>query len=382
MFLSHDAAAQTTRAELIAEGQAAKAAVIHDEGPGRAEQIVTRASGALTGAPVVGPYPWFGSIADGAGFGAGAGYRQPLAHYATVQGVAGVAVRGSRLFEATLGLLPGLAGGRVSTTVTARRVDASGLAFHGTGPDSRLEDRTRYEARPRTLGVQAVARPFDGLTVGAGYDRLAIDTRPDGSAPANAVLGNAAAFGADLLYDVVRLDAGLDWRPAAGYSTRGGFVRLGWDRYGERRGQPYGFTVREIEAAQLVPLVGGHYVLAFRALGTFSRGHGTDAVPFVLAPYLGSGSTLRGFRNRRFVDDTRVLLTGEYRWMASRYLDMAVFTDIGQVAPEHRQLRLSGFERTVGIGARLHGPSFNVLRVEAARGREGWALALAAAQPF
>jgi hypothetical protein len=35
-----------------------------------------------------------------------------------------------------------------------------------------------------------------------------------------------------------------------------------------------------------------------------------------------------------------------------------------------------------GIGARFHGPTFTVLRLELARGREGWIIVAGGSQPF
>ena len=72
----------------------------------------------------------------------------------------------------------------------------------------------------------------------------------------------------------------------------------------------------------------------------------------MLAPFLGSGSTLRGFANRRFTDRNRMLLTGEYRWRPSRYLDMALFMDAGQVAADRRRLRSEANSMSPGASAR------------------------------
>jgi hemolysin activation/secretion protein len=105
-------------------------------------------------------------------------------------------------------------------------------------------------------------------------------------------------------------------------------------------------------------------------------------VPFVLAPYVGSGSTVRGFRNRRFQDRHRLVLNGEYRWQASRYLVMALFYDAGQVAPEVEAFTWRQFRTAMGIGARFHGPTFSVLRLELARSREGWKIVAGLSQPF
>jgi outer membrane translocation and assembly module TamA len=123
-------------------------------------------------------------------------------------------------------------------------------------------------------------------------------------------------------------------------------------------------------------------VLAGRAMMTIATPDSGHEVPVMLAPFLGSGSTLRGFANRRFSDRNRLLLSGEYRWRPSRYLDMALFLDAGQVAPNRRDFDLSEFETAWGLGARFHGPNFNALRIEVARGREGIRFIFAGSQAF
>ncbi len=133
---------------------------------------------------------------------------------------------------------------------------------------------------------------------------------------------------------------------------------------------------------QLVPLVREQFVLAARALMTITTPDNGHEVPVMLAPYLGSGSTLRGFANRRFSDRNRVLFSGEYRWRPSRYLDMALFMDAGQVAADRRDFRAADFETAWGIGARFHGANFNAFRIEAARGREGLRLIFGGSQAF
>ena len=40
------------------------------------------------------------------------------------------------------------------------------------------------------------------------------------------------------------------------------------------------------------------------------------------------------------------------------------------------------FDVDLGVGARFHGPAFNALRFEVARGREGFRMIFAGSQPF
>jgi outer membrane translocation and assembly module TamA len=193
---------------------------------------------------------------------------------------------------------------------------------------------------------------------------------------------SAPGIGLDLQYHVTRADVTFDWRSSPGYSTRGGLYRATWERHQETHDRPFSFDSQEYEVRQLVPLVREQFVLAARGLMTLTSTDAGQQVPFMLAPFLGSGSTLRAFPTRRFTDRSRVLLTGEYRWRPSRYLDMALFVDSGQVAADMQQFRFRDFETNWGIGARFHGPLFTALRVEYARGREGRNLIFAGSQVF
>ena len=63
-------------------------------------------------------------------------------------------------------------------------------------------------------------------------------------------------------------------------------------------------------------------------------------------------------------------------------LDMALFYDAGKVTSRRSDLDFEDLESDWGIGARFHGPSATVLRLEAARGREGWRLVIATSAAF
>jgi outer membrane translocation and assembly module TamA len=185
-----------------------------------------------------------------------------------------------------------------------------------------------------------------------------------------------------LNYHVTRGTLLFDWRTSPGYSTRGGAYRATFEHNEESEGRPHSFNSQEFEIVQLVPLVREQYVLAARALVTLTDPNPGHDLPVIMMPFLGSGSTLRGFANRRFTDRNRVLLSGEYRWRPSRYLDMALFVDAGQVAADRRQFDLSFFDVAWGLGARFHGAAFNALRVDVARGREGIRIVFSGSQPF
>jgi Omp85 superfamily domain len=188
--------------------------------------------------------------------------------------------------------------------------------------------------------------------------------------------------GQELRYQVAQAGAAIDWRTSPGYSTHGGFYRATWSDYQETHNRPFSFQSVECEAVQFIPFVREQSILAVRGLVTMTMTADGNEVPFMLEPTLGSDDTLRGYVTRRFTDRNRLLLTAEYRWRPSRYVDMALFVDAGKVAPSRSDLDLSSLETDWGIGIRFHGPGFTALRAEVAKGREGWRLALSEHQVF
>lgn len=377
-LLATNAAAQSTRVETIAEKQAEKAKQLGVEGPSEAERIIRRVllSPLLSGGG--GIYPWFGSIYGGSGMGLGVGFLKRLEKNAYVNVQSGISVNNSMLMRGTVAA-PELWRGMLQLDATAQWLDVRGVSFYGLGQDSAQDARDRFDYQPMELGANLTLKPMRLVSLAAGYTALEFDTHRDTPRFSAA---DAPGLDRELTYDVVRGTLIFDWRPAAGYSTRGGFYRAAFERNAEAAGQPFSFNSQEYEVVQQVPLVREQFVLAGRALMTLTQPDRGHDVPVIMAPFLGSGSALRGFANRRFTDRNRVLLTGEYRWRPSRYIDMALFLDAGQVAHDRHQFDLDSFDVAWGLGARFHGPAFNALRLEVARGREGIRLIVSGSQPF
>ena len=369
--------AQSTRAEAIAEDQAEKAKQLGTEGPSEAEQIIRRVllSPLLSGGG--GIYPWFGSVYSGAGMGLGVGYLKRFESAAFFNVQSGISLNSSIMARAAFAA-PQLWRGKLQLDTTAQFIDARKVSFYGFGPDSSPEARDRYDFVQTDLGGNATIRPVRFVFLTGGYSYFDFTTERDLELARN----DAPGMNQDLTYHVTRGTIAFDWRPSPAYATRGGFYRASYERNFEAQGLPYSFDAQEYEVVQLLPLVREQFVLAGRAMMTLTQTDAGHQVPAMMAPYLGSGSTLRGFPNRRFADQNRVLLTGEYRWRPSRYLDMSLFVDAGQVAADHHDFRFEDFAVDWGIGARFHGPTFNAFRVELAKSREGFKLVFAGAQPF
>jgi hemolysin activation/secretion protein len=99
-------------------------------------------------------------------------------------------------------------------------------------------------------------------------------------------------------------------------------------------------------------------------------------------PELGGTHTLRGYSAWRFRDRNRLLLSGEYRWTASPFVDMAVFVDAGKVASRFGDLDLSGMKKTYGVGLSLHTFTSTMTRIEVARTPDGTSLGLSFSPSF
>ena len=371
-------AAQATRVETIAEQQEEKANTVGPEGPSEAEQIIRRIllSPLLTGGE--GLYPWFGSVFGGTGMGVGAGYlkRFKNASFANVQ--TGISINNSTVLRGGFAT-PALWRGKMQFDTSGQWLKARAVSFYGFGQDSKPEDRERFDFTPKDINASLTLRPRRFVSVTGGYTFMNFDTErhaPHFSA------AEAPGMDEELNFNIVRGTVMFDWRTSPGYSTRGGLYRATFERNQETRSLPYSFNSQEYEIVQLVPLVREQFVLAARGLVTLTTPDGGNDVPVMLAPFLGSGSTLRGYATRRFTDRNRMLLSGEYRWRPSRYIDMALFMDAGQVAADRRDFDLGEFDVAWGLGARFHGPYFTALRLEVARGREGIRIIFAGSQPF
>jgi hypothetical protein len=371
-------AAQTTRVGAIEEEQSEKSRRLAKEGPSEAEQIIRRIllSPLLSGGD--GAYPWFGSVFGGSGMGLGAGFLKRLEHGSYFNAQAGISINGSTLLRGEIAS-PHMWRGRLQAEASGQWLEANDVGFYGLGQDSSQLTRQGIEYSPKDVAGNVTFKPVRFVVMTGGYSFLNFHTSSDTTLFS---AGDAPGLDEELSYHVTRASIAFDWRSAPGYTTRGGLYRASFERNHEAQDRPFSFTSQEYEITHQLPLVREQFVLAVRGLMTLSNTDANQQVPVMLSPYLGSGSTLRGFANRRFTDRNRALLSGEYRWRPSRYLDMALFLDAGQVAPNRRDFDIDEFDVAWGIGARFHGPSFTAFRIDVARGREGIRLVFAGSQPF
>jgi hypothetical protein len=177
------------------------------------------------------------------------------------------------------------------------------------------------------------------------------------------------------------VSAGIDWRPAPGYARRGGLYQVTYHNYSDQDND-YSFDRIDGEAVQHIPVLRENWVISLHGLVQTTLDD-DDAVPYFLLPSLGSGSTLRAYPSWRYRDRHSLLLSGEVRWIPNRLgVDMALFYDMGKVAPRWDDLSLKHLKSDVGIGIRFHTPLATPLRIELAHGREGLHLVFAGSAAF
>jgi Omp85 superfamily domain len=375
--------AQDTRAAEIAAEQAEKATRLAPREPTAAERLVAAAQRVLVEEPS-GVYPYFDSVYSGGGFTLGGGYRQftgDRAHW----NLAGLySAKAYKLVEGSF-QSPGHAAGLIDIRARVGWRDATQVAFHGLGIDSPADLDTAFRMRQSYGAADVALRPLYYFFVRGGVALEAYDIADPtgGHIFVEDVFAPEAApgVGVDPTFLHLSSGAGFDWRPAADYARRGGLYEISHHRYGDRD-DVYSFNRVDVDLVQHLPILRENWVISLRG-GLQSIVGDSDQAPYFLLPSLGSGSTLRAYSSWRFRDRHAVLTSAEFRWIASPLaLDMALFYDAGTVAAEVNRLSLGDFVSDYGIGVRFHGPVSTPLRIELARGREGFNIVFAASAAF
>lgn len=381
--LGAPASGQDSRAEAIAQEKARKAAQLEPYRPTAAERVVTRIGEGLVTLPQ-GVFPAIGSIYAGGGLAAGPGARVFVGDRSYLEGRAMYSIRQYALLEAS-SVIPELFRGRLALRANAAWRDATQVGFFGLGMGTSLDDRANFRMKQRAASLHAGARPAGPLFAAAaiGYEDYSLERGRGAHTPVEDAFtpGAVPGIAAEPTYVHLSASAGADSRPAPGYARRGGRYGVTYHAWRDRA-ETFSFNLVEADVVQHLPLLRENVIISLHGRVQSTLGD-TDVVPYFLLPALGSGSTLRGYSTGRFRDRHALLLQAEWRWVVSRAgLDMAVFYDAGKVSDRRTGLGLSGMKSNVGVGLRLHGPRTTPLRIELARGNEGFNLVFAASAAF
>jgi hypothetical protein len=369
------AAAQETREEEIAKKQQEKAAQLHPYQPTKFESVMNGLEQAFT-SPPSGFYPAFGSIYPGGGLTLGVGYRQFYSRKAVFDITGLYSIKNYKQIEVGA-RTPWNFEGRWFAAARAGWFDAPQIGYFGLGMDNSTDDRANFRLSQGYAGATLSFRPTDWtrLEGDVAYEDMKTD-EGRGRAPSIETLYNsitAPGLGANPKYVHSQATAAIDWRTSPGYTRRGGYYGVTLVDYTDVD-DVFSFRRLDGELIQHIPLLRENWVISLRGrVQTVLDDN--DLVPYFLLPSLGSGRTLRAYQTGRFRDRHSVLTSAEIRWIPNRLgLDMAFFYDAGKVTFRREDLDLNDLESDWGIGARFHGPTATVLRIEAARGKEGWHL--------
>ena len=374
----------TTREAAIEQAQAEKVKTLHPYVPGKGERLLNRAEEILTnGIPRW--HPYFESAYYGGGFTLGAGYAHSVSPYNTIDVRGSYTILGYKRIEAEF-TAPRLFKRRGSLTLLGGWREATQAAFYGVGMDTSTDDRADFDFRQPYGSATMTVWPTRGLLMlRGGLELSRWSQRPaEGEFPSVETVYTPATLpglGTKTTYLHSQGTVGLDSRTSPGYSRRGGFYGVTLHDYADRDEQ-FGFRQVDYEAIQNVPILREAWVISLRAVARTTHDKTGQQVPFFLLPYVGSGSTLRGFTSHRFRDQNGLVLQAEWRIMANRFLDTAVFYDTGKVAARRADLDLDGLKHDYGFGVRFHGPFSTPLRVEVARSTEGLRLIFATSPMF
>jgi hypothetical protein len=363
----------TTREAAIEQAQAEKAKTLHPYVPGKGEALLNRVEDIMVnGVPRW--HPFFESADYGGGFTLGVGYAHHVSPYNLLDVRGSYTVKGYKRVEAEF-TAPRLFHRRGALSVVGGWREATQAAFYGLGMATTLDERRNFDfQQPYGSGTLTLWPTRRLLMLRGGLELSQWSLRPaEGTFPSIETVFRPATLpgvGTKTTYLHSQGTAGFDWRTSPGYSRRGGFYGVTLHDYTDRD-ERFGFREIDYEVIQHVPILREAWVISLRGIARTTYTKTDQQVPFFLLPYVGSGSTLRGFTSHRFRDQNGLTLQAEWRIMANRFMDTAVFYDTGKVAARRADLDLNGLKSDYGFGIRFHGPFATPLRIEVARSPEG-----------
>jgi len=265
---------------------------------------------------------------------------------------------------------------RFKLYASARYRDRTDESYYGSGPDTISDDRARYRIKDTlfeaVVGYQLTQRI--GFTYKAGLLNQSF-ARGRSDPPLELPPGEGGIPGMENPPNYFRshLSFLFDFRDDPGVPHSGFMVSFGWEKLDNVNTQNlYNFNRFGIDARGYLPLGSRQQVLALRAVGVDSDPAPGNQIPFFLQPSLGGGESLRGFDAFRFQGDKMLLLQGEYRWEASRRVELAFFGDTGTVEDKGTRLSINKMKSDAGFGIRFKSSRTTMFRLDIARSNEGF----------
>jgi hypothetical protein len=370
--------AQTTRTELIEQQRAEKAANLQPYKPGRIEKIIMDAEeGKLRRmiAPYNGFFAEYGYTYKpiGSGIGLGGGFRHDVFNRrARVLFEGGLSFRKYRMVRTTFEV-PRLVKGRLGVGAEAVYRRHTQDDYYGLGHQSLTSDRVSFGFTNKEVETHAVVAVTPWLNVGTrgGWFSPTVNSGSDDRFPSieqrfDDTIAPGLAQQADYLYG--EGFAEVDFRDEPGNARAGGHYIIAVRKYFDRDLDAYSFRSVEMLLQHFVPVFDKKRVFAFQFGLSGTTPDDGHQVPFYMQPTLGGSRTLRSDSDFRFRDMQALWMNAEYRWEAFSALDMALFTDWGNVAPELGDFTFKDLKHAYGIGFRFNTPTAVIFRIDIATG--------------
>lgn len=382
------AAAQTTESDtrqaVVEHAQAEKRKVLHPYVPTKGERLMAKVEDVLV-YPTQTWHPFFENAYRGGGFAAGLGYMWHATAYSTVDIRGSYSIKSYKRAEVEF-VSPRLFHRRGELSLLGGWRDATQVGFYGFGMNTSSDNRANYGFEQPHGSVFLSVRPTRRMLVvrgGLELSRWDLKSGAGGSPSVEDVYTpeTLPGLGTRTTYVHSQARVGFDWRPEPGYARRGGFYGVTAHDFYDRDGK-LGFRQLDYEVIQHVPILREAWVVSLRGAAQTTFGKDGQELPFFLMPSLGGGSNLRGYSSWRFRDRHGLLLQAEWRIIANRFFETAVFYDTGKVAAQRSDLDFNHLKNDYGFGARFHSPLATVLRIDVARSREGTTLVFATSSVF
>lgn len=374
-----------TRTALIEQAQADKAGSLQPYQPGSAEKWLNYAENYLTRGQLHW-HPFFQSAYSGGGFTLGGGYMRHVGSYNVLDGRGSFTLSGYKRIEAEFTAPGALYGRRVNLSFLGGWREATQVGFYGLGNSTAKESRVNYGFKQPYASATVDIRPAHVPIAVRGAFEVSQWQQTPGAGSAASVeteytAGTLPGLGAKPTYFHTKGTIGLDTRLSPGYARRGGFYGVTFHDYTDPD-SGFGFWQEDYEAIQHIPLMREAWVLSLHALVETTYLKTDQDVPFFMLPSVGGGSNLRAFSSWRFRDRNSLVLQAEWRVMVNRFIDTAIFADAGKVTAHRADLDLDGLKVDGGLGFRFHGPMSTPLRLDFAKGNEGFAIVFGASAVF
>ena len=308
-------------------------------------------------------YVDFGKMIPGAGWlAAGPGYRKWMGRDTMLlDASAAYSVNSYKSAQARM-VLPKFAKSRLALGTQFRWVDFGAIDYFGVGPDTSKDALTQFGITATHAVAHATLRPTRWFDIDGEIGLLSPDLK-------ESALDRIVPVSGQPTFIPTQLQLTVDTRNFREHPTSGLLLRASGAHYDDRDTGAFTHRRYEGEFAGFVPMFGERVVLALHGMVvTTPREDGS--VPFYLLPSLGGANSLRSFADYRFHDRNMAVANAELRLAMMTHVDLALFTDAGNVAARIQDLNLD--KQSFGAGLRFHTRRLTFARIDAANGAEGW----------